>query len=59
VEVAQAAFFEPGHARVVGLDGGADAFEGGDDSFPGVGDAGWVGGDEAQGGAAGERLAQA
>jgi hypothetical protein len=59
VDAAQASFFVPGHAWMVGLDGGAEAFEGGDDSLPGVGDSGWVWGDQAEGGAAGEGFAQA
>ena len=59
VEAAQTSLVEPGHAWPVGLHGGADALEGADDSLPGVGDAGWVGRDEAQGRAAGEGLAQA
>ena len=58
VEAAQAALLEPGDARMVGLHRGADALQRGDDALPGVGDAGRVGGDEAQGRAAGERLPQ-
>ena len=59
MEAAQAALLEPGHARAVGLDRGADALQRGDDALPGVGDARRVGRDEAQGRAAGERLPQA
>jgi hypothetical protein len=58
VEATKAALLEPGHARTVGLHGGADALQSRDDALPGVGDTGGIGRDQAQCGTAGEGLAE-
>jgi len=51
-------FFEPGGARMVGFDRGADALQRGDDALPRVGDSRRVGRDEPQGGTAGQGFPQ-